>query len=55
VGTFLSDDDAGVKAKWVVGGRYGWIGGLSGYGRETKRPVIGYSQRADMSTLKFGL
>jgi len=28
---------------------------LSGYGRETKRPVIGYSQRADMSTLEGGL
>jgi hypothetical protein len=27
---------------------------LSGYGRETKRPVIGYGQRADMSTLEGG-
>ena len=27
---------------------------LSGYGRETKRPVIGYGQRADMSALEFG-
>ncbi len=37
-----SDDDADAKAGWV-------------YGRETKRPVIGYGQRADMSALKFGL
>ena len=37
-----SDDDADAQAEWV-------------YGRETKRPVIGYGQRADMSALKFGL
>jgi hypothetical protein len=28
---------------------------LAGYGRETKRPVIGYGQRADSSALEFGL
>jgi hypothetical protein len=26
-----------------------------GYGRETKRPVIGYGLRADRSALEFGL
>ena len=52
MGTFLSDDDAGVKAKWVVGGRYGWIGGLSGYGRETKRLVIGYKRDRSLGIIR---
>ena len=28
---------------------------LAGYGRETKRPVIEYGQRADRSAFEFGL